>query len=174
VAAGGIEALEGWHDFYVVLGTAAAAMIGAMFIVVSIGSGYLTVARAASARPFLTPTTIHLSTVLFGCALILVPTLDWRSFGLIYRRGSAAGLAYSPIIAVRVRRINVDTGDRIWYGLVPFIGYAVMAAAAGMAFRQEIGALDALAGAPSLILLAALRNAWDMVLYLVTRARDSH
>jgi len=171
VASSGIDALKDWHDFYLVIGMASATLIGAMFIVVSIGSGYLTEERAVSARPFLTPTTIHLATVLFGCALIVVPTLDWQAFGLLYGLGSAAGLAYSAMIAFRVGRHNVDIGDRIWYGFVPFIGYAVMAGAAGMAFRQASAALDLLAAALVLILLAGMRNAWDMILFLVTRAR---
>jgi hypothetical protein len=173
MAAGGIEALKDWHDFYLVIGTASATLIGAMFIVVSIGSGYLTEERAGAARNFLTPTTIHLSTVLFGCALIVVPSLDWRAFGLLYGIGSAAGLAYSAVISLRVGRHSADIGDRIWYGVVPFIAYGVMGSAAGMAFRQEIAALDVLAVAFAIVLLAGMRNAWDMILFFVTRARDS-
>lgn len=172
MASSGIDALKDGHDFYLVIGTASATLIGAMFIVVSIGSGYLTEERAIAARSFLTPTTIHLPTVLFGCALIVVPSLEWRSFRLLYGLGGAAGLAYSAMIALRVRRHNVDIGDRIWYAALPFIGYAVMAGAAGMAFRQAGAALDLLAAALVIILLAGMRNAWDMILFFVTRARD--
>jgi len=167
------DALKDWHDFYIVIGTASATLIGAMFVVVSIGTGYLTEARAAAARPFLAPTTIHLSMVLFGCAFTVVPSLGWIGFGLIYGIGGAAGLAYSAVVALRVRRRNVDIVDRIWYGLVPFLGYGVMAAAAGMAFRREVAALDTLAAGFVVILLAAMRNAFDMIFYLVTRQRDS-
>jgi hypothetical protein len=174
MASTALDALKDWHDFYIVLGTASATLIGAMFIVVSIGSGYLTEERAVAARPFLTPTTIHLATVLFGCALILAPSLGWLSFGLIYGLGSAAGLAYSAVIAMRVRRRNVDIVDRIWYGLVPLLGYAVIAWAAAMALRRDEAAVDVLAAGFITILLAGMRNAWDMIFFLITRERDSH
>ena len=130
--------------------------------------------RAIAARPFLTPTTIHLATVLFGCAVIVAPSLGSLSFGLIYGLGSTAGLAYSAVIALRVRRRNVDGIDRLWYGLVPLIGYAVIAWAAAMALRQEETSVDVLAVGFILILLAGMRNAWDMIFFLITRERDSH
>ena len=37
-----VEAFHAWRDFYVLLGTGAATLIGAMFVVVSIGSSFLT------------------------------------------------------------------------------------------------------------------------------------
>jgi hypothetical protein len=35
------EALKDWHDFYVLVGTAAATLLGLLFIAVSLGAGYL-------------------------------------------------------------------------------------------------------------------------------------
>ena len=32
-----LEQLEGWHDFYVIVGSAAAGLTGLMFVVVSLG-----------------------------------------------------------------------------------------------------------------------------------------
>ena len=69
------ELLHPWHDFYVFLGTAAATLIGAMFVVASIGGGFLTHDRSPEIRAFLTPTVVHLATILLACAVMLVPGL---------------------------------------------------------------------------------------------------
>jgi hypothetical protein len=52
--------IAAWHDFFSLIGTAAATLIGAMFVVVSIGIGFLTQDRAVAIRTFLTPTVTHL------------------------------------------------------------------------------------------------------------------
>ena len=59
-----------------ILGTASATLIGAMFVVVSIGTGFLTRDRSIGIRTFLTSTVTNLSATLFGAALTMVPGLD--------------------------------------------------------------------------------------------------
>ncbi|MBV8889546.1 MAG: hypothetical protein JO305_07735 [Alphaproteobacteria bacterium] len=158
-----------WHDLFALLGTAAATLIGAMFVVVSIGSGFLTPERGAGIRVFLTPTIVHLSIVLFGAALTMVPRLDGLAFGVAIAAGGALGLIYSGRIALHTGRHNVDTGDRLWYGVLPLIGYGLMLAAAVLMLRQTTVGLDFLALAMSFLVVAAIRNAWDMILFLIGR-----
>ena len=81
-----MDVLKGWHDFFVVLGAAAGTLIGAMFVVVSIGSGLVKQENLAS-RIFVTPTIVHLAVVLMACAFVLVPSLTWTVLG------AAAGVA---------------------------------------------------------------------------------
>jgi hypothetical protein len=76
-----------------VIGTASATLLGAMFVVASIGSGYLTQERSTGISAFLTPTVIHMASVVGGCALALVPSLDWRT--LASCTVSAASAAWS-------------------------------------------------------------------------------
>ncbi len=53
------QQVEAWHDFYVIVGGAAAGLTGLMFIVVSLGG---TVRRAApGVRAFVTPTVVFFS-----------------------------------------------------------------------------------------------------------------
>jgi len=87
VSPSSIDALQGWHEFYELIGSAAAALLGAMFVVASIGSGFLTQDRAGEVRLFLTPTVVQLSTVLFGCVLALVPSLGWKSLSVMFGLG---------------------------------------------------------------------------------------
>jgi len=78
-----------------ILGTASATLIGAMFVVVSIGSGFLTRERAIGIRTFLTSTVVNLSATLSGAALTMVPALDWLWLGGIVGVAGIAGLVYS-------------------------------------------------------------------------------
>jgi hypothetical protein len=84
-----LDALHDWHDFFVVIGAASGGLLGAMFVVASIGSGFLTKKHATATRVFLTPTVIHMATVMFGCALAVAPSLERVSFGFVFGLGGA-------------------------------------------------------------------------------------
>ena len=47
-----MHALEHWHDFYVLLGTAGATLLALLFVAVSLGAGFLTDADGARRAPF--------------------------------------------------------------------------------------------------------------------------
>src|ERR1051326_1357472 len=123
--------LATWHDFFVLIGGAAATLIGAMFVVVSIGSGFLTRERAAGIRAFLSSTVAHLSTVLFGVILAMVPELGWSWFAAIVGAAGLAGIAYSlhAIVGFGQHQHTVAS-DLIWYMIVPLIGYLLLLATA--------------------------------------------
>ncbi|MGD0867469.1 MAG: hypothetical protein ABSA49_18155, partial [Rhizomicrobium sp.] len=65
--------LAEWRDFYVMVGTAAGVIVGATFIVASLAQGLEK--RELGMRGFITPTAVHLGSVLLGSALLAVPTL---------------------------------------------------------------------------------------------------
>ena len=167
-------ALADWHDFYALLGTAAATLIGAMFVVVSIGERYLTPERIAATRVFVTATVTHLSAALAVSLLTMAPGLGDAALGSLVGLGALAGLGYAGhILVVRIWRHEVDLADRFWYAALPFLGYAVLAAAGvalGLAQRR-LGAY-LLAGAAALLVLAAIRNSWDMIVFFATRRRE--
>ena len=114
-----IEALQEWRNFYSVLATAAATLLGAMFIVASIGGSPMTEERAAGVRLFVTPTVIHLSAVVLGCALVMVPSLQMISLGIWFATGGTVGLIYSLSRALRIRKRKLELVNHFWYGAVP-------------------------------------------------------
>ena len=67
-----MEALESWHDFYVLVGTAGATLLALLFVAVSLGTGFLSESRADATRAFFSPVVIHFS-VLFPFRSCLVP-----------------------------------------------------------------------------------------------------
>ena len=68
-----MEALHDWHEFYLMLGTSAAALMALLFVAVSIGIGYYTERNVAGVRTFLSPVVAHFTAVLFVSAMALAP-----------------------------------------------------------------------------------------------------
>jgi len=170
---GPIPPLADWHDFYALIGGASATLIGAMFVVVSIGGRFLTPERAAATRVFLTATVAHLSGALFVCASTMVPALDGRALAILVGLGGLAGLVYAGhILFVRIWRHDIDHADRFWYAALPFAGYGVLVvAAAEIGLSRQVPGSYLLAAAVGLLLAAGIRNSWDMIVFFVTRSR---
>jgi hypothetical protein len=167
--------LEAWHDFFMMIGTASATLIGAMFVVVSIGMGFLNRKRSVAIRTFLTPTVTHLSTVLLICALTMVPVLGEAWLAAIAGVAGLAGIAYSGRVIRGFRQHEgTDRSDWFWYAIFPPFGYALLFAAAisALALRMAIVSVELLAAALGLLLIAGIRNAWDMILFFVMLDRS--
>ena len=75
------------------------------------------------------------------------------------------------MVGARLVRRRIDLGDRVWYAAVPVCGYAVMLAAAVMVVLRAPLGLYALALAMALLLIAGIRNAWDLILFFVAQPR---
>jgi hypothetical protein len=77
------ETLTGWHDFYLLVGTAGATLLGLLFIAVSLGAGYLTKERQSGIRTFMSPVVIHFTSVFFLSAIALFPSHQARFFAAL-------------------------------------------------------------------------------------------
>ena len=164
-----VEAFHAWHDFFVLLGTGAATLVGAMFVVASIGSSFLTEQSEPQIRTFMTPTVAHLATVLLGCLLAMAPSLDWLAASVAFGLGSIAGFLYSVRTALRVAGNQVVFVDRLWYGLIPMFAYGVILAGAVMMVPHAQTGLETLAVGLVLLLVASIRNSWDLIVFYAQR-----
>jgi hypothetical protein len=168
------DALRNWHDFYVLIGTAAATLVGLMFVAASIGASYFTVEREHGLHNFLTPTVLHFTATLVACLIVIAPNHGRLSLGIILLVGSVFGLGYSGRrwLVVRRRKYEIDLADHLWYLVGPLTSYVAIAAAAGLVLflaDSELG-LDLLSAALVLLLLLGIRNAWDMTTWIAVRA----
>ncbi len=165
------QALQAWHDFYVVIAAASGTLLGAMFVVVSIGTGFLTSERASAVRVWTTPTVVNVSAVLIACAVLLTPLLTWELLGALLGLASLGGLIYTGVIGRQIWARQVDPSDRIWHGVVPPVGCMTMAGAAVLATLRHETSLAVLAAALLVLLVAAIRNAWDLLVFFASRER---
>ena len=164
-----MESLKEWHDFFVVLGAAAGTLIGAMFVVVSIGSGVITRERVALGHLFMTATILPLATVLYACAVVLIPSLSREGFAVLFGAAGLAGVVYSIRNCVGIiRGGHVEPIDWVWYGGVPILAYVAVLGAVALALGgAPSGSIETLAVALALFLIGGIRNAWDLILYFV-------
>lgn len=165
-----------WHDFYALIGTASATLVGLMFVAASVGTGVFTHERQAGMRTFLSPTVVAFSTVLATSLLGVLPASDPRVLAGFVGGMGLLGLAYSWRVWRRMVGSGIaaaiDHEDRVWYVVAPAAAYAVLAAA-GAAIRFAPDAAGAvLAAAACLLLLAGIRNAWDMTTWVLLRRKE--
>jgi hypothetical protein len=167
--------LEGWHEFYALLGTAAAALVALLFVAATIGAGYLSAERAGPTRTFTSPIIFHYTYVLFLSLVSLIPANTDTSLAAIVAVSSAAALVYSSFILVRVMRsAAIDFDDRLGYGAGPLAAYAAALAAAVFIFEGSKIGPPLLAGALILLLLLNIRNAWDLTVFFAQRRKNEN
>jgi hypothetical protein len=164
--------LSAWHEFYELLGTAAAALVALLFVAVSIGTSVLTPEPESrrNTGTYMSPVVFHYANVLFLSLIALIPTQTWRSFGLVIGAAAAGSIVYSIVVAVRVHRNPIsDLSDRLCYGIIPTFCYAAGLVVAPLLLEEKPAGLNLLAGAALLLLVVNIRNAWDLMISLARR-----
>jgi hypothetical protein len=163
------DALERWHDFYVLVGTAAATLVALLFVAISLGAGYLSAKRTAPTRAFFSPVVVHFTAILMASALALAPEHAGSVVSVVIGAIAIIGLAVSLFSTVQLLR-NRWTNylqDHLCYGVLPAICYGALFVASWMILMEKDAALDVLAAALLFLLAVNIRNAWDLTLSMV-------
>jgi hypothetical protein len=167
---------HGWDNFYLLIGTAAAALIGLLFVVATLTAGREATTATRGQHIYMTPTVFHLALVLLVSALMLAPEIGARLIGALLSAGAAVGFVYTAIIGVELKQRKTPAPPHwsdLWcYAFVPAAIYLGLAATAGLVWRLPTAAPYSLALTVAALLLIAIRNAWDLVTWLAPR-RDS-
>ena len=163
----------GWDNFYVIVGGAAAALIGIQFVVMALIAGLRTRLTADSIGAFGTPSVVHLTAALIVSALMTAPFPSPLPRGAVLAILSVGGLWYAAIVVRRARRQEIYEPvfeDWLWHALLPFGSYAALLVSA-VAF-----AAFGVAAASLLLLLIGIHNAWDTVTHMLVtvRAAEKH
>jgi len=159
-----------WHDFYVLLGTASAALVALLFVAVSVGATFISAERSTATRTFMSPVVFHYSSILLLSLIALIPGHTPVSLAIGIAAIAVTGLAYTTVVLVGLARASItDTADRLGYGFFPLMAYLTMLAAAGLAAAGLPLNADLLAGALLLLLAINIRNAWDLLLAFARR-----
>lgn len=166
------EMLARWHEFYGLLGAAAATMVALLFVAVSLGGGAFTTSRTAGLRFFFSATVVNFALILIASLIALAPLDAWAAFGALIAIAGLFGLGYYAHAWVEIARegilAKVDFEDRAWYGALPVIGHLVeTAAGVGSILRAE--GFEALALALGVLLVVGVHNAWDITIWALGR-----
>src|ERR1700674_5922410 len=96
------HALERWHEFYVLVGTAGATLVALLFVAISLGAGFLTDKRAVATRAFFSPVVLHFTAVFFISAVGLFPAHKPVMFAALVGGCAAIGGAVSVFATVQL------------------------------------------------------------------------
>jgi hypothetical protein len=163
--------MNGWENFYVIVGSSAGALIGLQFVVMTLIAGRsVAQGEAQAGDAFSTPSVVH-----FGVALLLsaVISAPWNGIGAVAVLCGGVGLSGIVYIAVVARRMRAQTvykpvfEDWLFHVLLPLAAYAMLASSAYVARAFARTALFFVGSAALMLLFTGIHNAWDTVMHLV-------
>jgi hypothetical protein len=167
----GVNAFQGWENFYVIVGSSAGALIGLQFVVITLIADLpLTQSDAQAGAAFGTPSVVHFCAVLLLSAIVSAPWGDLTTVAELWGGLGVCGLVYSVIVARRLgkqKSYEPVLEDWLFHLLLPFAAYAMLAGSAWMSRSSTKPALFVVGGAALLLLFIGIHNAWDAVLYHV-------
>ncbi|GHO83948.1 hypothetical protein KSZ_19540 [Dictyobacter formicarum] len=161
--------LTGWANFYVIIGSAAAALTGLMFVVVTLIAGLRTHRGSVTIGAFGTPNVVH-----FCAALLIAVTLNapWQvlwNAGLILGLCGVGGVAYIVIVIRRTLRqddYKPVMEDWLWHMVIPLISYTALIVEALLLSSHPVPTLFGIGAVTILLLFIGIHNAWDSLIYI--------
>jgi len=166
-----MTALNGWQNFYVIVGSSAGALIGLQFVVITLIAAKPIVddAQAAGAA-FATPTIVHFGVVLLLSAIGNAPWNGLTSVSVLWGLVALCGVVYVVGVARRMNRQSAYKPvleDWLFHVLLPLVAYVVLAISAFSVNFNTSPSLFLVGAAVLLLLFIGIHNAWDAVTYHV-------
>ena len=162
---------EGWHEFYLMAGSAAAMLIGLIFVVISLMQDRSRSSVLSGSRLYMGPIVLGVSFVLVLSAAALAPDINPRCFAAIAAVVALWGLARGILSTAGIARLKdeVHWTDVWFYGLLPSVFYLGLGAVAIAFWTGWTWSREALAAFVTLALLLAIRNEWDLITWIAPR-----
>jgi len=167
----GVSILTTWENFYVIIGTSAAALTGLMFVVATLMSGARQRGTGEAVGAFGTPTVVHFCAALLVAAILSAPWPALWNAGLLLGLCGLGGMAYIAIVVRRTRRqteYQPVLEDWLWHTVFPLVSYTALVVAAIVLPGNPTPALFVIGAVAVLLLFIGIHNAWDAVTYIAT------
>ena len=165
---------EGWENFYLIVGPSAAALIGLMFVVVTLTAGRERDATEQGKHLYTSPIVWHLAVVLLLSGGAIAPTMNAKFFGAASGGLALLGIAMATRSTVGIHRSRMtgpdSTFDMWWYGIIPGVAYIGLGAAAAAVLAGSSWSASAVAAALMGLLLVSIHAEWDLVTFLAPMA----
>src|SRR5262249_19005479 len=123
------EVLVAWGNYYVIIGSAGAALTGLQFVVMALVANSSLQSGSREISAFGTPTIVHFCAALLISAILSAP---WRSLATLSLALGSCGLLGVIYGVVVVSRAISQSGyqpvwqDWGWHSIFPMIAYAVL------------------------------------------------
>jgi len=162
--------LAAWDSFYVIVGSAAGALIGLQFVVVTLIAQRPIRASPDGSAAFGTPTVVHFGAALLLAALLRAPWQSITAPAVLWGLVGCGGITYAVIVLRRMREQGVyepEFEDWLFHVVLPLAAYAALTVSAFATVLLTREALFGVGAAALLLLFTGIHNAWDAVFYHV-------
>jgi hypothetical protein len=169
-----MKLLSDWETFYVIIGSAAGALIGLQFVVVTLIAERPPRNASVAGAAFSTPSVVHFAVVLLLSAVASIPWSTLVAIAVIWAAVGLSGIAYSFLIARRMRTQTVYRPvfeDWLFHVLLPFAAYGALAISGFIEFSNTRPGPFIVGAATLVLLFVGIHNAWDTVTYHVFTKR---
>jgi len=164
-----VSPLHTWQNFYVITGSAAAALTGLMFVVITLITRTRMRRSSGTLAAFGTPNVVHFGAALLVAAILSAPWQALWYAGLLLGLCGLGGVTYAVIVVRRARRqtdYQPVLEDWLWYTVLPLVSYTALFVAAIVLPGHAVPALFVIGAVTVLLLFIGIHNAWDTVLYI--------
>ena len=172
---GTVPILKDWENFYVIIGSASAALIGLTFVVITLVASIRqrgVIGGTEGTAAFSTPTVVHFCAALLSAAILSAPwSVLWQP-SLLLGIAGFAGIVYMVIILRRTLRqssYQLVLEDWIWHILFPFLAYTTLFVATIVLAGNPAPSLFFIGAVTVLFVFIGIHNSWDTVTYLTVQ-----
>src|SRR6185369_8767232 len=124
-----VSPFTSWESFYVILGSAAAALTGLQFVVIVLGAETRAPTTEGATRAFGTPTVVHFGAVLLTAAILTAPWRRLTSAATAIAAFAAVGVAYTLMVVRHTRRqqeYQPVLEDWVFHSILPLLSYVAL------------------------------------------------
>lgn len=165
-----ISPLPTWQNFYVIVGSSAAALTGLMFIVITLTAGFRGRRSGEAIAAFSTPNVVHFCAALFIAVTMTAPWQALWNTSFPLGLAGVAGMVYIIIIVQRARRQNdyePVIEDWIFHTILPLASYTALLITAIVLPTYPVPTLFVIGAITVLFIFIGIHNAWDNITYIV-------
>jgi hypothetical protein len=170
------QAVEGWHDFYMMIGTAAATLVGLLFVSLSLNIDAITRKENADLRMLAEQTFSSFIYVILFAVFFLIPDQGSQGLGLPLLGVGGLGLysTVSHFFKTRYKQPRVwGRGNVALRFAAPTLCFASLMIIAVSALLDRTNGLYWLVPVMILLIVSASWNAWALLLRLCEPPRES-
>ena len=169
---------HGWDNFYLMIGSAAGALIGLLFVVVTLTTGFERSQASRGQAIYMTPTAVHFGVVLTTSAVALVPRLPASAVAVLFALGALCGLVKAVQSGIGIRTGIPGAEPPHWtdawfYGVFPGVLYLGLLASSVAIWRGAAWAAYGTAFCLMVLLLIGIRDAWDLVTWIAPMTKGN-
>jgi len=168
------HALEQWHEFFLLSGTAAVTLTGALFVVISLGPSIIASENKTGVRAFISPNAVYFTSVLVVSHAMLSSAIPREITGWLLCAGALLCMLYlwSTRAPRRWRENKLSVLDWIWYIALPYLAYALTLVAGIGVLHDGAQALPGVAATMIFMLVIGIRNAWDLAVWMPMQEKN--